>query len=312
MIKRIIIITILLMSTAAHGDWMQGIFDKAPLAGPCRKKIDVPRKDVDQLWKDATQLKEDRKYCESAAYYHVLIGEAQTPEQISSAWYQKIESFFFQYDYDKFFETALDYLESRKGSHLAEKVHYLVVKAVNELMQENRDLSNPWLQFGLGIHPEQFAKDAVKNMMKFRSFIEAYPQSEYLVEVQSYLNGAKITFNSDYLKQSRMLVLRREYAPAIVRYQYLLNLGLDFQERGVATFELIQLLREFSYSVQNENIVSTQKLARWLTTAEIEVTTSKRQMLSQTLFTQSQKLLQLMKEKMPNDPWTKRAIEYFN
>lgn len=300
-----------IFSISVWADWMQGIFDRAPLAGPCRKEPSVPEISLTDLWQEAIRLKENKNYCEAAAHYRKIRINELVGKKVSLAWLGEIESYFYQYDYDRFFDSALDYMQLRRGSEYESRVHYLVLKAVHELIQETKDLANPWLQFALGVHPEQLATDSPKNLLKFRSYFERHLESEYTIEVHDFLEQAKNHFNSDYLKQARQLVMRREYAPAIVRYQFLLNLGPEFGEQGVATYELVQALLEFSYNVIRPNVIATPKLARWLSTSEDEVTLQRREELAGVLQKQAERLFKMMCEKLPTDPWTNRGRRDF-
>ena len=186
-----------------------------------------------------------------------------------------------------------------------------MLKAVTEIARKNPIMENPYLLYGMGAAPEQFNQDSPKQILKYRAFLEKYPNSIYKDEVYSWLNEIRSYFNSDYANDIRMMVMRREYAPAISRYQFLLSQGPYLPQFTLYVYECIQVMREFSYNLSDEKIVNNAKLARWLVTTEDKINVSTRQMVQTKLLEQSALLLKNLIEKFPNDEWTKKAIRNF-
>lgn len=295
------------MSLKSGAAWSDDLFGREPLAGPCKEQDKVEPLSISELWLRADKLKENKKYCEAADHYLEIMINSLSPEEKSRAWYQRIESFFYKYDYEQFFSEVESFYNDRKESPHWEGIHFMLMRGMNELLSKSKTLDNPWLQFALGIHPEQISGDSIKKIYRFKSYLELHPNSPNTPLVRGYLEQARHHFNEDYLSQARLLVLKREYAPAIARYQFLLKEGPEFADFSVATYELLQVMLEFSYTVLDERILSIEKLGRWLGVSPQTIDGAKRLQVSQTLQEQSQKVLQMMMAKLPNDPWTAKA-----
>lgn len=287
--------------------WSDDLFGREPMAGPCKEQGEVESLSIPELWLKADKLKENKKYCEAADHYLEIMINSLSSKEKSKAWYHRIESFFYKYDYEQFFSEVESFYNDRKESPQWEAIHFMLMRGMNELLSKSKTLDNPWLQFALGIHPEQISGDSIKKIYRFKSYLELFPNSFNAPLVRGYLEQARLHFNEDYLSQARLLVLKREYAPAIARYQFLLKEGPDLAAFSLVTYELLQVLLEFSYASLDERIVSSEKLARWLGVSPESIDKDKRLQVSQTLQDQGQKVLQMMITKLPNDPWTTKA-----
>jgi outer membrane protein assembly factor BamD (BamD/ComL family) len=287
------------------------VFGREPLAGPCTTKTTVRELALPELWKTANHLKEQRQYCEAADYYLKIMIDTLEAAERSEAWYQRIESYFFKYDYENFFFEVETFYRERKEASQWEQIHFLLMKGLHELSAKPKSLDNPWMQYSLGIHPEQLSTETIKGIYTYRSFLEKFPNSQNAIFVRGYLDEARVDFDESYLKETRNLAMRQDYAPAIARYQFLLKQGPEFNEFPVATYELVQLMMEFSYAVIDANRVSKEKLARWLGVKSDLVDLEKRLQISKSLQSESEKIVKMMVEKIPNDPWTEKAKHEF-
>lgn len=282
-------------------------------SGPCnsRKKEDIPNLEYHQLVQMADQLKEAKQFCKAVQYYKVARSESLVASEVSQYWVQIIESYFYQYDYERFFDESFTFLDLRRGSEKIEYINYLMLKGITELARLNPDMSNPYLQLGLGASPEQFNQDSPKHVLKYRAFLEKYPNSKYRLEVQSWLTEMREFFNLDYARDIRMLVMKREYAPAISRYQFLLSQGPSLPNFTLIVYECINAMREFAYFAQDERTVPSSKLARWMVTTEDKINSDMRTMIQEKLIQQSNVLLKNLLEKFPEDEWAKKALSDF-
>lgn len=279
--------------------------------GPCTKKYEVTESRLDLLASIASERKLNRKYCEAIAYFDKIIINTDNAKQLSWALSEKIESSFFQYDYNAVFQDAEYFITKRPSSEFEEKVRLTLVKAVHELAAQDPKLDNGWFQFALGIQIEQMSSESFKANYSILNFIQKYPNSPEVPVLRSWLQELQQGFTVNLISDARKSRMRRDYVPAIVRYQSILKQGPTFPDFSVCVFELIQTLSEFSFFAEDPTIVPNHKLAIWMMTTEDLITNDSRTRLKVQLDSQARALYKKLIDEMPNDPWTERARHEF-
>jgi outer membrane protein assembly factor BamD (BamD/ComL family) len=309
------VVLVFAVSYFAEADGISDLFgSKEPPPGSCaalKKKINIPEIPIVDLIQQGKMYKEKRLFCEAAAYFKEAITLMEKAEERTSPWVELIESYFFQYDYQEFFDEALSFLSERAGSPEMEYIHYLALRGVYELAKNDPSIHSPWVQFALGANPEQFNLDSIKNMLKFRSFFETYPQSQWIAQLRAYHQEIRYYFNQDYLSEGRLLAAQNEFVPAIVRFQFLLNQGPSVADFSRVIFDCLVTVRTFADNLENELKVPAKKLARWLLTTEDKITTQKRSEIKRTMQLQARNLLNTLVSKYPEDKWTRKAVNLF-
>jgi len=311
--QTLIILIVFFISYFAEAAGIGDLFDASAAGGACnpKKKEDIPNLSSSEIAKKGDDFANLKYFCKAVQYYKAAQKKTSDEKEINTLSIKIIESYFYQYDYEKFFDESFLFLSESKEQNRFEYVQYLMLKGVTELSRLNKNANNPYLQYSLGASPEQFNQDSPKHLLKYRNFLEKYPNSQYGQEVSSWLAEMKHYFNVNYAKEVRIMVLRREYAPAISRFQFLLSQGPALQDFTLIVYECIKTMREFAELVTNENAVASSKLARWLVTTEDKVSPTAREMVQRKLFEQSEVLLVNLIEKFPEDRWSIKAQNEF-
>lgn len=293
---------ILLMTTTVQAH--------AQKIGACKTQDQITEKNPAQLKEMALQNFERKKYCLAAAQFLRFSLLAENPKERFWAFLMQAESYFNNYDYENFSHRALWILEQKTDfTDQNERVHFLLMKALWEQSLEWKDISNPSVQYLLGIHPEQLNETSPKNSLKLRAFLEKYPHSIYQPEVLSMQLQIRSLFNEDYAEKARRLWAQREYAPAIARYQFLISQGPQNKDLDLHYYELLAVLSDFEFWISDLNKVPNEKLARWMITSAAQINSDVRQRLKTQLFEQRRFLLIAMQKNLPQSNWTKKAIQ---
>lgn len=283
---------------------------QAQSVGACKTQDQITEENPILLKKVALKNFEQKKYCLAAVQFLRLSLFTETPKDRFWAFMMQSESYFNTYDYESFFQKALWILDQKtEFTEYNERVHFLLMKSLWEQSLEWKDISNPSIQYLLGIHPEQLNEASNKNQLKLRSFLDAYPNSIYQAEVLSMQKQIRSLFNEDYAAKARRLWAQRDYAPAIARYQFLISQGPQNKDLALHYYELIATLSDFEFWIPDLNKISNEKLSRWMATSTSQINTEVRLRLKEQLFTQRKFLLLTMQKNLPNSFWTKKAVQ---
>lgn len=320
MIKQMSLMTLSLVLMSQTGfasslNPIQNIFTRnSEPAGPCpmaKYKV-ADNISYQEMSKIAQKLKLDQRYCEANAYYRRMMAESMVGEQAEKAHYELVESLFYQRDYDELFRQATRFLQENPKSQYAERVYYLAVKAVDENIDISEGEDSRWIQAALGDgikDPTALGENGLRNpVFSFKAFLDLYPNSPYAVHVKEILDKTRSAVSGRFITEAREHAIRWDFAPAISKLKVILAQGPSNTAFAEALFEAINFTYGFAYRVKNENQIPTFKLAKWLIIEEKDVTPELRAKLAKDLEQQAHTMKKMMREKLPNDKWTKRLM----
>lgn len=307
----IIFVWTLLVAGFAKAD-LSDLFGRGSRPGPCRSTSVKPLS-AEQHFEEGLREKENRKYCPAMAHFDRAFVLADAASLKDKAKFHKIESAFYQMDYELFFSDAERYLKTYPaGSNPdVERVQFLLIKGAYEILLES-DNKKMWNDLLLGVTKTQEDKDSKKVFYSIPRFLETFPRSIYATEIKDLLLTLRNDTAKEMLRDGQHLWSLGEFVPAMGRVKWVVSQGAYLPEFPVALYTLIAITDSFSASLTLKNKVENKKLAEWLSAEETDITPQVKAELAASLHQEALKLVAMMREQLPNDPWTAKLDRMYS
>ena len=279
----------------------------------CPEDMPIDRhSSADQLWAQAESASGDYNKCKSAGFYYSIIMIHQDSSYYQDAYRAFIQTFLKAQDFVMAMNKGNEYLEANHGSNDSEYIHLLVLRAVHgQILQlaGNTAKQNDFISYSLGASLEQSEETPLLLNLRYRSFLEKYPQSIYKSEVEGMINESRQAFGQKILAEAREMVLRMDYPTAFLKYNVILQWGPAVDVFGEALFEMIKYHLELAWIVSDKSLLNDFKLNQLLKRDMKTISTSaERAVLAEQTQKKALIYLQQMKENLPVSPWTKKAL----
>lgn len=299
----IILVWTLLVACLAKAD-ISDLFGRGAQPGPC-KSVKVKPLTAAQHYDEGMIQKENKKYCPAMENFQRAFVLSDDPTMRDNARFNRIESAFYQMDYELFFSEGERYLKIQKPGSTpnVERVHFLMIKGAYEMFAEAEN-KKMWNDLLLGVSKLQEPADSTKKFYSIPLFLESHRDSIYAKEVKDLLLTLRNDTAKSMLTDAQRLWSLGEFVPAMGRAKWVVSQGAYLPEFPVALYTLIRITDSFSASLTLKDKVDDKKLAEWLSVEPSDITPEVKKQLSDSLHQEALKLVAMMREQLPNDPWT--------
>lgn len=287
-------------------------FINDPTIQICPENISVDYNATEkELWAKAQKAEMGSDKCKPAAYYKSLF--VNYPTSYKEAYRRYIETFLNAHDYVMAMNEANLYIESYKHLNDSEYMHLLLLRAVTgEINQSWRDSGRQmeFVAMSLGAALTQTEESPYLMNLQFRSFLDQYPNSPYKNEVSAMLNESRQMYGKNVLSEARMLIMKRDYPMAFLKYNVILQWGPAVGVFEEAIYEMIKYQYELSWILTSTYLLKDYQLNTFLKRDFHTICTMEERMnLSKQTREQANKYLEQMKTHLPNSPWTAKALK---
>ena len=266
-----------------------------------------------QLWAQAQATSGDYNKCKAARYYHSLIAAHPESPYYKEAYRAFIQTFLNAQDFVMAMNKGNEYLDANPGTNDSEYIHLLVLRAVQgqiRLLSGSAEKQNEFVAYSLGASLEQSEDAPLLLNLRYRSFLDHYPNSIYKEEVAGMMNDSRQAYGQKILQDARNMVLKMDYPGAFVKYNVILQWGPTVDVFGEALFEMIKYHLELAWIVSDKALLNDYKLNQFLK-RDLQTISSlvERKSFSEKTRAQALKYIEQMKVNLPGSPWTQKATD---
>ena len=267
------------------------------------------------LWLQAQGAAGLYNKCKAAEYYRSLIIAHPNSAYFKDAYRSYIEVFLTAQDFVMAMNKGNEYLEKNLNKNLnkndSEYIHLLVLRAVQgEIRQRaNRaEQQNEFVAYSLGFNTEQNEKAPFLLNLKYRSFLDKFPNSIHTDEVVGMMNESRQLYGQKILADAREALLRDNYTEAFRKYDVILKWGPVVDVFAEALFEMTEYHFNLAWIISDKNLLSDYKLNQLLGhDASTVITATERASLSTQTKAKGMIYLSQMTSKLPSSKWTQQA-----
>ena len=265
-----------------------------------------------KLWAQAQAATGLYNKCIAAKYYRSLIVGHPKSRFYQEAQRVYIQTFLKAQDYIMAINEGNKYLEVNHGKKDSEYIHLLVLRGVQGEIRQSSSASEKQTEFvaySLGIDLEQNAETPLLLNLKYRSFLDQYPESIYQAEVLEMMNESRQLYGQKILRDARAEILKINYPEAFVKYNIILKWGPVVEVFGEAIYEMIKYHNELAWIISDKNLLSDYKLNQFLKKdLHNTISLEERKILSRQTKEKADAYLLQMKTNWPNSVWTQKAM----
>lgn len=269
------------------------------------------QKTEDMLFVKAQNERHGYNKCKAAQYYWELILRYPGGKHYKEAYRNFIENYISAKDYLLAMNEANIYIDNNKGENDSEYIHMLLIQAVHLQINEPRNTTpkkTEFLTYALGANMSQVQDNPYLMNLKYKSFLDKYPNSVYVPYVTSLLNDARQEFGKILLQEASASVVKFEYPQAISKYNMILQWGPILNIFPEAIYRMIEVNLEFSWILNDPKLLPDYKVLKFLGKEPTDkITLEERKELAHDTFQQALNYLEQMKKNLPSDPWTSKA-----
>lgn len=269
---------------------------------------------AEMLWARAERARSDQDYCDAAKFYKEYIRQYPDGANYKLAWRELVITYNQSQNYILAMNEANVYIDDNKGMNDSEFMHYQLMRAVYlKIINETHhaQIKQEFASYALGANITQSDETPYLQNMKFKTYLDRYPNSYFKKEVEANLNEIRQIYGAFILKEARQLAARREYPQAINKYMMITGWGPVLDMFHEALYELTVLNVDFAWGLLDSHRVLDFRLAGYLRqNPDTVYTLEQRKKLSDDTWKQALQVLQQMKENIPDSPWTKKAEKY--
>ena len=204
-----------------------------------------------------------------------------------------------------------EYLESNSGKNDSEYIHLLVLRAVQgEIRQRSisKQQQTEFVAYSLGISAEQSEDTPFLLNLKYRTFLDKYPQSKNNAEVLAMMNESRQLYGQKILADAREALLKDDFSTAFMKYDIILKWGPVVEVFSEAMYEMTQYHFHLAWIISDKNLLSDYKLNLLLQKEMFTpISAAERSALSSKTEDKAMQYLEQMTLKLPTDKWTAKA-----
>lgn len=299
----IILVWTLLVASLAKAD-LSDLLGRNTQPGACRK-VKVKDLSPELHFQEGMRDKENKKYCPAMAHFTRAYVLAEYADLKTKAQFNKVESAFYQMDYELFFSEAENFMKKNPAgsSPESERVHFLMIKGAYEILLES-DEKKGWNDLLLGVSKLQQDPTSSKSLYSIPLFLEKFPNSIYAPEIKDLHITLRNDTAKEMLSEAHRLWSRGYYVPAMGRAKWIVAQGAYLPEFPVALYTLINITDSFAAVLTLKNKIDHKLLAEWLSVEESEITPEVKAELAASLHQEALKMVAQMREQLPDNPWT--------
>ncbi len=265
-----------------------------------------------KLWAQAQAATGLYNKCIAAQYYRSLIVGHPQSRFYKDAQRAYVQTFLKAQDYIMAINEGNKYLEANQGRKDSEYIHLLVLRAVQGEIRQSSSTSKKQVEFvaySLGIDLEQNEEAPLLLNLKYRSFLDQYPESIYQDEVLGMMNESRQMYGQKILRDAREEILKINYPEAFIKYNIILKWGPVVEVFGEALYEMIKYHNELAWIIIDKNLLSDYKLNQFLKKDLLNtISLEERKKLAHQTKEKTDTYLSQMKTNWPNSPWTQKAM----
>ncbi len=266
---------------------------------------------AESLWLQAQGASGLYNKCKEAQYYRSLLIAHPNSFYYKDAYRAYIQVFLKAQDYIMAMNKGNEYLEVHSGKNDSEYIHLLVLRAVQgEIRQRSisKQQQTEFVAYSLGINSEQNEETPYLLNLKYRSFLDRYPESKHNTEVLAMMNESRQLYGEKILADAREALLKDDYPTAFIKYNIILQWGPVVKVFSEAMYEMTQYHFHLAWIISDKNILSDYKLNLFLQQEmSTPISAEQRSELSSKTKEKGMHYLQQMTSKLPNDHWTAQA-----
>ncbi len=265
-----------------------------------------------KLWAQAQAATGLYNKCIAARYYRSLIVGHPQSRYYQEAQRAYIQTFLKAQDYIMAINEGNKYLEVNQGKKDSEYIHLLAIRGVQGEIRQSTSASvkqTEFVAYSLGIDLDQNEDNPLLKNLKYRSFLDQFPNSIYQDEVLGMMNESRQLYGQKILRDAREEILKMNYPEAFVKYNIILKWGPIVEVFGEALYEMIKYHNELAWIISDKNLLSDYKLNQFLKKDLLNIISlEERKTLSRQTKEKADTYLLQMKTNWPNSPWTQKAI----
>ncbi len=265
---------------------------------------------AESLWLQAQGASGLYNKCKAAQYYRSLLIAHPNSSYYKEAYRGYIQVFLKAQDYVMAMNKGNEYLETNAGKNDSEYIHLLVLRAVQGEIRQ-RSISKQKTEFvaySLGIDSEQNETTPFLLNLKYRSFLDQFPQSKYIPEVLGMMNESRQLYGQKILADAREALLKDDFSTAFIKYDIILKWGPVVAVFSEAMYEMTQYHFHLAWIISDKNLLSDYKLNLLLQKEMFTpISAAERSALSNKTKDKAMQYLEQMTLKLPTDKWTTQA-----
>ena len=263
------------------------------------------------LWLQAQGATGLYNKCKAAQYYRSLIIAHPESAYYKEAYRSYIQVFFTAQDFVMAMNKGNEYLEKNSKLKDSEYIHLLVLRAVQGEIRQRVNRTKQQTEFvaySLGINTEQNENTPFLLNLKYRSFLDKFPNSVYTAEVLEMMNESRQLYGQKILADAREALLRDNYSEAFIKYDVILKWGPVVDVFAEALSEITQYHFNLAWLISDKSLLSDYKLNQLLRQdISTLISTDQRKILSTKTKEKGMQYLNQMISKLPNSKWTQQA-----
>ena len=263
------------------------------------------------LWLQAQGATGLYNKCKAAQYYRSLIIAHPESAYYKEAYRSYIQVFLTAQDFVMAMNKGNEYLEKNSKLKDSEYIHLLVLRAVQGEIRQRVNRTKQQTEFvaySLGINTEQNENTPFLLNLKYRSFLDQFPNSVYTAEVLDMMNESRQLYGQKILADAREALLRDNYSEAFIKYDVILKWGPVVDVFAEALSEITQYHFNLAWLISDKSLLSDYKLNQLLRQdISTLISTDQRKILSTKTKEKGMQYLNQMISKLPNSKWTQQA-----